>query len=704
LVTGAGMVGLVGIGVAGERVTGTIVTVAGSGPPGWITGGDGGPATQARLSGAWAVAVDESGSLFVADTLDCRIRKVSTSGVITTIAGTGRRGFSGDGGLATNAEIASPCGLAIDRDGSVLFTDNGNARVRKIGPDGRITTIAGDGQWGYSGDGGPATSAQLSLPGGVAVDKSGNVFFAADNRIRKVTRDGIISTVAGTGEAGSSGDGGKAEKAQLSGPWGLVIDEAGNLYVTEGTRVRRISPDGIVTTVAGTGIAGFTGDGGPATSAQLAGAMGLAVDRKGHLYIADGGTNRVRKISSDGIITTVAGDSVVGFSGDGGPATKAHFAFTFGLCADGVGNLWVADLQNRRVRKVSTDGIVHTVAGSGTSDEWTGAFSGVGGPATRARLSDPYGIAVDAEGNLLIADTDNHRIRRVNARGSIATVAGIGKSGFSGDGGPATEAQLANPWGVVSGKNGDFYVADAYNHRVRHVSKTGIITTIAGNGKDGFGGDGSPATAAQLLRPAGLALDATGNLFIADSGNNRVRKVGRDGLISTVAGTGAEGSKGDGGLATKAELYSPFGVAVDRHGDVFITEIFGNRVRKIAPDGIISTVAGHGETRFMGDGGAATDAGLFNPHGIAVDSEGTLFISEYIHHCVRKVAPNGVITTLAGSGTSGEGFSGDDGPATESRLNRPHFLALDDAGNLFVTDGGNHRIRKVLGAAAVGPK
>ncbi|HST25025.1 MAG TPA: PKD domain-containing protein [Gaiellaceae bacterium] len=326
-----------------------------------------------------------------------------------------------------------------------------------------------------------------------------------------------ITTIAGNGLGGFSGDGGQATSAQLKHPWGVVVDAQGSVYVgdKENNRVRKVS-GGIITTVAGTGTPGYSGDGGQATSAQLHSPEGLALDADGSLYIADYANHRVRKLSG-GIITTVAGTGTPGYSGDGGQATSAQLQYPVGVAVDTQGSLYIADSGNNRIRKVS-GGIITTVAGAGTA-----GYSGDGGPAASAQLQSPDSVAVDAQGNLYIADSGNHRVRKVSG-GIITTVAGDGALGFSGDGGQATSAQLDYPEGVVLDSQGNLYIADWGNNRVRKVSG-GIITTIAGTGVAGFSGDGGPATSAQLDNTIGVAVDSQGSLFVADFNNNRLRRI-----------------------------------------------------------------------------------------------------------------------------------------------------------------------------------
>ena len=340
-------------------------------------------------------------------------------GIITTFAGSGAYGFGGDGGLATAAAMGNPVYVASDSAGNIFVSDHENRRIRRVdAASGIITTVAGTGAAGFNGDGGPATEANLDSPGGVAVDGAGNLYIAdyLGNRVRMVAAGtGIITTIAGTGTSGSTGDGGPATAAQLASPYTLAADAAGNVFIglLDDARVRRVdAASGIITTVAGIGTAGFSGDGGLATAAQMDVLYGLALDGSGNLFVADLYNNRVRKVdATTGIIATVAGTGTRGFSGDGGPATAAALSFPLGLTLDGAGNLFVADYNNQRVRMVAAaTGVITTMAGAGTA-----GFSGDGGPATAAALLYPYGLALDPAGNLYIADSENHRVRAVGA-------------------------------------------------------------------------------------------------------------------------------------------------------------------------------------------------------------------------------------------------------------------------------------------------
>ncbi len=661
-----------------------IDTVAGGGPNNL-------PAVSASLNNPRAVATDAAGNLYIASPAQSRVFRVTSAGQLTVFAGNGDSGSSGDGGPATQATLGCPRGVALDAAGNLYIADECNSVVRKVSG-GVISTVAGNGSMGSDGDGGPAIDASLGCPFGLAVDGAGSLYIAdrCQERVRKVTA-GIITTFAGNGTTGSGGDGGPAANAALSNPMGVAVDGAGNVYIADhdNYRIRKVTA-GAISTFAGNGSSTPSGDGGAATAAGIGCAAAVAVDAGGSVFLVNNCDNLVRKVSG-GNITAFAGDGILTFAGDGGPATAASLACPAGAAADAVGNVFIADMCNNRVRKV-TLGIINTFAGNGTV-----AFSGDGGLAVNASLSSPTGAAVDAAGNLYIADQANAVIRKVSG-GVITTVAGNGSFTFGGDGGPALNAGI-NPLAVVVDGAGNLYIADQSNNRVRKVTLAGVISTFAGNGTTVFGGDDGPATAAGISCPSGLALDTAGDLFIADRCHNRVREVTPDGTIHTVAGNGTSGSSGDGSPAINASLGCPFGLAVDSSGSLFIVDECQQNVRQVTPDGIIHTFAGTGVPGYTGDGGPATGATLSFPFGVAVDAAGDVFIADSSNNVIRKVAPGGAISTFAGNGNFS--FSGDGGPATAATLACPFGVALDAAGNLFISDQCNNRIRRVSGSGSV---
>ncbi len=638
--------------------SGSITLFAGNSRVGYS--GDGGPALKAQLNQPLGIALDASGDVYIADSLNNVVRMVSPAGIISTVAGNGVAGYSGDGGPATAVDptiqgmLTNPYGVAVDKKGNLYIADNGNHAIRIVTMDGNINTFAGNQtfNFGYSGDGSPANQGQLDFPTDVAVDTNGNVYIADYGNfvIRQVTTDGNIHTYAGNDTNGYSGDGAGATSASLYQPFGIAVDSSGNLYISEygDSRIRKVASGsngagGNISTIAGNGNFGFGGDGAAATSAQMNIPRGLAVDSSGNIYVADWGNNRVRKIASSNI-STVAGNGVLSYSGDDGPATQAQFNVPSAVAVDSSGNVYVADTANNVVRQVASTGVISTFAGTGSL-----GFSGDGGAANKAQLNAPQGVAVDASGNVYIADTGNLRVRVVGAGGNISTFAGSGSPGYAGDNGPAASATFYQPDAVATDKSGNVYIADYSVGVVRKVSGSGTITTVAGNGGTGYGGDGGPATAAQLNGPSAIAVDPSGNLYIAQLIDSRVRMVSTAGTISTIAGNGSDGYTGEGMPAVASELAAPAGVAADGNGNVFIS-MTGDRVMKVSPDGTMSTIAGTGLPGYSGDGGPAYSALLNIPQGIALDSSGNLYIADSANNAVRMLS-------VVGSGLSVTGVT-----------------------------------------------
>jgi uncharacterized protein (TIGR03437 family) len=522
------------------------------------------------------------------------------------------------------------------------------------------------------GDNGPATAALLEKPQAAAADSAGNLYIADSGNgvIRKVGRNGTITSVLG-----------------YSGPlFDLKLDSTGNLYIAGGNRAYKLTPAGALTTIAGNGAySSAAGDGGPAVSASFNGIYALAVDNAGVVYICDSNNHRVRKVTTDGIIITIAGGNAKGYSGDGGPAKDAIFNYPRHIALDDAGNIYINDYNNNRVRKINaSDSKINTVAGCPSCNS-----SQDGGLGTAAYLiTGP--VTTDALGNVYVYDYLTSRIRKVSSSGIITAFAGDGNEGFAGDGSSATGARFSNVTGLGTDPSGNVYVVDANNERVRLVSN-GRIDTVAGKGH--FAGDGSAAAGALLHRPEGVVTAPDGTIYFTDKMNHRVRKIGTDGKVSTIAGTGDPGFSGDGNFATSAQLSYPDAITRDSAGNLYIVDQSQLRVRRINTAGLISTVAGNGFAQYSNNARGALGSGFGYITGIAVDSSGNLYLSESVNYVIKKITPTGGMTTYAGK-PLGLGFAGDGGQATDAVFSTPGALATDGT-NIFVADILNYRIRKI---------
>jgi len=712
------------------------------------------PATSSSIGLTGGVAKDSLGNTYISDVHSNRIFKIDPTGTLTVFAGNesesgGEGGYSGDGGPAISAQLGLPEGVAVDTAGDVFIADTDNSVIREVAVStGTITTVAGvyypsNQACSDSGDGGPATSAHLCRPGGVYVDGSGNLFIAdTENSVIRevVAATGNIQTVAGDNSlgAGYSGDTAAATSAQLDLPNDVVVDGSGDLFIadTYNSVIREVvAATGNIQTIAGvqyvygsaaTPTCQYSGDGGLATSAQLCLPSAVSLDSSGNLFIADTNNSVIREVvAATQNIQTVAGDNALGagYSGDGGAAIGAQLNDPFALFVDSSDNLFIGDTDNFLVREVS-GGIIQTFAGNHTA-----AYSGDGGIPTNASLY-ASGVYVDGSGNTFIADAGNYAIREIVAGSNlIQTVAGNGTAGYTGDGAAATSAQLDLPYGVSVDSLGDIFIADTENSVIRCVVGTtpggcfnaglavGTITTVAGSGAPGYYGDGGLATNAELSSPYGVFVNSGGDLFIADTENSVIRcVVGTTpggcfnsglavGFITTVAGTGtvcapASASCGDGQPAVNAQLNFPTSISGDSLGDLFIADTFDSKIREVvAATGNIQTVAGT-TGGYSGDGALATSAQLDEPFGVYVDSLGNIFIADTDNSVVREVvAVTGNIQTIAGNGT--EDYSGDGGPATSAQLVSPMSVSGNPAGNVFIADTGNSRIRELTSTVIV---
>lgn len=671
----------------------SIATIAGSGT------GQQGRATESALRTPYGLAADTAGNIYLSEFDGQRVRRVSADGTITTVAGRGVPGFAGDGGNARDAALNNPLGITLDPQGNLYIADSGNRRVRRVSlATGIITTVAGNGNFRFGGDGAAATQAGMD-PTDVAIGRDGNLYIADafNDRVRRVDlTSGIITTFAGTGVTGDSGDNGPATQATFFQPLSLSFDPQGNLYIADSlnNRVRRVSPDGRITAFAGSSAStASTADNIPAVNAFLPGVVWVSADSNGNVVLVAGVT--VRQVSSQGIIRTVAGSSTaIGFTNDGlpavggalaepnsalllangdllvteigrvrrvrqgvyetvagvavrdgTPALQSSFNFPTGVAGDAAGNLLISDTLNNRLRRVDGNGSVSTLLGTGLT-RGTGAI-----------LNGPGGLAVDRDGSVLVAGTGFNRVLRVTSTGASQGVAGTGRRGFSGDASLATSAELNAPTDVAIDANQNIYVADFGNSRVRRINADGIIATVAGSGLAGFGGDGGPATQARV-NPFGIALDTTNGLLIADSFNNRVRRVDlRTGTINTIAGVGSPGFSGDGGLAVQAQLFNPTSLAVDAAGNIFVADYFNGRVRRIGGNGIITTIAGNGGIVSNAETGAATAVAI-DPAYIAFDRAGNLLIADAFNDRIRRLTPVAARALAIVSGNNQSGVPG----------------------------------------------
>ncbi len=877
-----------------RRVTpgGVIHTIAGIRPGREAnsgSSGDGGAALNAALNQPLLMAFDPSGNLVIADSGNRRVRRLTLSSappVLSTIAG--RWQDIGDGGPARNAGLHRPHGVAVDKSGSVFIADTGTNRIRRVSPDGLITTVAGTGEAGFNGDGQSAARTMLNAPWDIAFDKDGQLLISdRDNfRVRRIAADGSIQTVAGNGEAGDTPGALNAREAAVWAPQSLAADSKGNAYVSANGRVRQIDLQyGHIRDFAGRPFASlqFGGDGGPAAEASIGYATGIAASPDGSIWISDGPSQVVREVSASGLISSRVGFPLQsGFAGDGGFGGAARLNFPAALAFDANGNLYIVDSGNYRIRRLTKAGIVETIAGGGQGlaegafataaqlDEMGGIAVGPDGsiyvaekgrhrilrltpvspgalrilsgdlqegaagsrlpgpltvsvtdasgeaviPGVRVRFSvvsgsaelsaaeavtdatgtvsisvvlgsepgtvsvraeveslppavfrltalrpvavtppsvvrylaeaiagaprrrdgdaaqalfdHPEGVAVDSAGNLYIADTRNHQIRRLTPDGIVSTIAGTGESGYSGDGGPALEARLNSPRSPVAGADGSVYFADSGNHAVRRITPEGVIQTVLGTGQRGFAGDGRGGAEAQLNSPSAIVLHPTG-LIVADAGNFRIRRLGADNIVRTIAGTGVSGSSGDFGPPALARIGVVSSLAVDADGNIYFADAGNHRVRRIrAPGSLIETYAGNGKPGYGPEGAKATEAALGSPRGLAIGPDGSLFVAS--EGRIVRIPPSGLFETYAtapgasllAAGANGELYftaenriwrtgaganeaeslaggphsAGDGGPANEAVFDAPAAVLATPYG-ILVSDPAARSIRRI---------
>ena len=621
------------------------------------------------------VAQDGAGNLYFTDGNNHSIWEVNTSGDVTRVAGIGTSGFSGDGGPALLAQFNNPQGLFIDSSRNIYVADTQNNRVRRISvATGMVSTVAGTGTAGSAGDGGPATSAQLRSPGNIALDGQGNLLIAdtGNNKIRKVSAStSTISTIAGTGVAGYNGDNINGTTAQLNQPSDVCPDPSGNIFIadTQNHLVRKINTSGVISRIAGTPQSpGNSGDNGSGLSARLNQPNGLSLDQTAtELYVADTRNNRVRRVHlTSGNIHAYAGNGYVGWVD--GYGSNAEFDLPEDVLMTASGTAYVADSMNCTLRTVDTNQWVSTLA--------VAPGTGLNSPSKVAAYYSASAQTV----YLYIADTSNNRIRKFDTTANtLVTVAGTGTAGYWGDGGAATSAALNGPQGIAVDGSGNIYFSDTQNCIIRKIDTYGNITRVMGQPNKCSFADGA-ANSAMFNDPQGLFVTSSGDIYVADTNNHALRKL-HGGIVSTVAGMATKsGYTGDGGAATSARLKFPTGVYVDGSNNIYIADTWNGVIRTINTSLVISTVPG------------ATGFGW--PTDVYADSAGNLIVADSQNNGLYRVTA-GVAKVLAGV-PNNQGFNGDNIPAASAQMNSPSGIAVAGSwgrGRVYVGDSGNNRIR-----------
>ena len=665
----------------------TFTTVAGA--PSSAGSADG-TNSNARFYNPGGVAVDSAGVIYVADNSNHTIRKITPGGtnwVVTTLAG--MAGYSGSAdGTGREARFNQPYGIAVDGFGDLYVADTLNHTIRKVTPEGVVSTLAG--LPGTSGsDDGMGSDARFNSPTGVAVDSSGNVYIADywNHTIREITPSGAVSTFAGLAGVPGSDDA-TGNLARFNTPSGVAVDSVGNVYVADyrNNTIRKITPAGTVTTLAGTaGTWGPTdGTGG---NARFNNPFAVAVDSLSNVYVADLWNFTIRKITPARVVSTFAGQAGTQGSADG-TGSSARFSNPIGVAVDASNNVYVADYNNNTIQRITPARVVTTLAGSAS-----GGSGSVDGTGRNARFNHPNGVAVDGGNNIYVADTDNQTIRKITPAGVVSTLSGLAGASGSADG-TGSNARFNNPYHVAADSAGNIYVSDHQNHTVRKITPARAVSTLAGMAGVSGSTDGTGSNA-RFNYPVGVAVDSLGNVYVADYQSHTLRMVTPDGDVSTLAGLAGVNGSADG-TGSEARFALPWGVALDTTGNLYVADCGNHTIRKIKPVGAdweVSTLAGLAGVNGTADG-TNSDARFYFPEGVAVDSAGNLYVADFQNHTIRKITAVGadwVVSTVAGlAGVSGS----TDGTGGNARFTNPDGVAVDSAGNIYVADYGNHTIRK----------
>jgi sugar lactone lactonase YvrE len=651
-----------------------------------VSGASDGAAVSAMLNGPWSTAVDSDGNVYVADRSNYTIRKISPVGIVTTVAGVAGQPGSADG-YGPFARFAEPCGVAVDRTRTLYVAECSGHVIRKVSPDGKVSTFAGyPGYSGYFDSTG--ASARFNYPHGVAVDPSGNILVSdyGNAVIRKISADGVVTTVAGTPMSGGYRDG-PAAQALFNGPIGLTTDSTGQIFVAEyyNQVIRKIAADGTVSAVAG--IPGGTGYvDGPSSTAQFNRPVGVALNASGTIFVSDQANHVIRAVTG-AVVSTFAGMGGV-YGGADGTGSNARFYNPANLSIDSQGNLYVPE-GSHVIRKVSPSAVVTTLAGVANS-----AGSTDGTSATSARFNQPAGVEVDGTGAVFVADSQNHEVRKVLPSGVVTTVAGNPWVGGVVDG-AGVAASFYFPYGIARSASGDLYVADGSGHTIRRIDSSGMVTTFAGAAYQCGSVDGA-GTDARFCNPYGMAVDASGNVFVADYSNHTIRKISPQRQVTTYAGSAGQAGSTDG-VGGSARFNNPVDLTIDGSGNLLVSDMSNCKVRAIDQSRAVTTFAGTGVCGFAN--GARLSAQFNGPMGITIDDAGSIYVADYSNHVIRQISTDGMITTFAGSPNQ-PAYA--DGTASVARFNSPYGIAFDrTTGNIVVGDLGNYAIRTITPSQVV---